>query len=116
MLYEIGDFDDVVHDFLPIFAIKVDLLCTQRKFQSQIGEERRGRTPLILASSRKTPAITPRYGTFLTREEVSFNKLTAISNAPIFASGSGDWRISRGTERSKPLTVAEISNSSQFRD
>ena len=69
----------------------------------RIQDKIRVRTPLILDTSRRTPAITPRYGTALTKEAVSFNRLRDISSAPIFASASGDSRISRGTGRSRFL-------------
>lgn len=71
----------------------------------KVEEKRRIRTPLILEISRRTVAITPRNGTALTREAVSLNKLRDMSNTPIFASASGDWRISRGTGRSRFSTV-----------
>ena len=60
---------------------------------------------MILFISRITVAITPRYGTALTREAVSFNKATATSNTPVFTSASTESRISRGTGRSIPLSV-----------
>jgi hypothetical protein len=110
VFYEIGDLDDVVHDLLPIFAIEVDVLCAAHDSVSDRIGKRRSRTTLITVNSRRTPAITPKNGTFLTRDDVSFNKLVDVSVAPLFASTSasvsGDWRISRGTGGSRSSTVA----------
>lgn len=41
-------------------------------------------------------AITPKYGTFLAREEASFNNSMGILDEPIFAYALGDWKITCG--------------------
>ncbi|KAF8260279.1 hypothetical protein EI94DRAFT_1706431, partial [Lactarius quietus] len=83
VLHEIGDLDEIVHDLFPVFAIEFDLLCTQSK-----------------------------YGTFLTREEVSFNKLVDISNASFFtfASGSGGCPVGRGGGDPRPLLESAVTS------